>query len=84
MRVDMELIVPGWNQFVSGEKEEVEQPVRTEPSWFQEWDRPEVIPDSYVDEDGLRHAVVFGGDLLPEKLTLQKNKGHWHVKELIF
>lgn len=77
--IDMELIVPGWNQFVSGEKKEVDQPVRTEPSWFE----PNYIPDSYV-ENGIRHAVVFGGDLSAERLTLIKNKGHWSVKEEIF
>lgn len=38
------------------------------------------MPDSWI-ENGVRRAVVYGGDLVEDKLTLQKFSGHWLVVE---
>lgn len=54
---------------------------------YLEWYEP-TMPDSWV-EDGERHAVIYGGDLIPQSLTLEKvavGSGYheWVVKEIVF
>lgn len=43
---------------------------------YREWFEP-VMPDSWIDEEGTKHLVVYGGDLIPEKLMMQKFSDHW-------
>lgn len=53
----------------------VKKPLK-EPYW--EIDEGQVMPDSYI-ENGIRKAVIYGGDLMPDRLVMQKFAGHWLV-----
>lgn len=55
---------------------------------FIEWFEPS-MPINWTDSSGLRHAVIYGGDLIPEKLTLERiaigdHYTEWVIKEEIF
>lgn len=54
-------------------KERMDEELRAE-----EWHLGDVMPDVYQ-EDGKIKIVTYGGDLLPEKLTMQKFDEHWLV-----
>ncbi len=43
-----------------------------------------LIPDSWIDDNGIRHAVVYGGDFLAERLLLEKVGDSYAVREFYF
>lgn len=71
-------LIPGLSEFLTSldDKPKIQMPMHEEEAWRL----GDYIPYSYVDEQGIRHAVVFGGDLLPEKLIIVDGK----VKQEIF
>lgn len=68
-------LIPGLAEF----KTILDTKERVMPPEMEEWHLGDYIPDTYM-EEGVRHIVVFGGDLLPEKLVIVDGK----VKEEIF
>ena len=44
-------------------------------------DELEYIPDSWVDEEGVRHAVIWEPGL-PEYMRLEKVNGEWELIEM--
>lgn len=76
--LDMNFIVPGLSTFIRT-AERIEREMEHEE---EAWKLGDYIPDTWI-ENGVRHITIFGGDLLPERLTLQKSDNHWLVTERI-
>ena len=88
----MEFIVPGITAFKNMDKPEVEQPVRTEPSYFggqvdrqteheeEAWRLGDYIPSTYL-EDGVRKIYVWDLDE-PVRYTYTPENGLKQVKEV--
>lgn len=79
--IDMNFIVPGWAQFLA-EPEHIHAEVVMDRGLEHEeeaWRLGNYIPSVYT-ENGKNHIVCFGGDLLPEKLSLKKIDDRWVVE----
>lgn len=79
--VEDALISRNYKAWIKQNNPQMAQELGLDDEW-SEWNEP-VMPDSYI-EDGERKAVIYGGDLAPESLTLIKDQGHWYVHEVIF
>lgn len=71
-------LIPGLEEFktILDTKPKVQMPGHEEEAWRL----GDYIPDTWV-EDGVRHITIFGGDLLPERLSLEKSNNRWVVKK---
>jgi hypothetical protein len=82
--MDINELIPGYDEFVNQVKPEIDMPMRTRSLFGSdiEANTPDGrVPNSWIDENGVRKATIWETGL-PERCRLVKKKGKWTLVEI--